>query len=207
MPRSAGIDFGRHSDPTALTVLDYSQEPWEVVTQLELLHCSWEQQLGLICTHTLGCLPIFVDGTGIGDALYERIPGATAVVLRNDTKRFNRLLGPDRISVDTQTLFAPMLHRISIGGIKVKCQAATLEQNLQNFIVKYTKTGRPRFEARRGHDDDVFSLALAVYGATVVGGIQDATENQARRHIKPFNGSGTGRAEIQRLYHSARFGR
>lgn len=37
-----------------------------------------------------------------------------------------------------------------------------LYSEMGNFIIHYSKTGRPQYEARSGHDDRIMSLAIAV---------------------------------------------
>lgn len=168
MTLAAGIDFGRHGDRTVSTVVDDSAEPWRLVRYFIAFGHRYEVYLCPIRELLVGVLPILSDATGVGDALYHRIPAVGVVMTGNrhmTDKPFHRL--PDRrIIVSTHALFAPLAARVNQHGLIVDCEAPALKTELINFVATYTRRGTMRLAARRGHDDAVFALALAVFGAT-----------------------------------------
>ena len=71
------------------------------------------------------------------------------------------------MSVPKQELVGSL--EVALSTRRLHCEpglglAKELEKELRSFGYEMTPTGRPRFEARTGHDDLVMAMSLAVWG-------------------------------------------
>ena len=188
--RALGVDFGRRRDSSVAVVLDYSKPIVKVDATMEYLNGSYSDHLSSInsVSNEYGCDPVLADATGVGDALYGQVDRAIGVVIIADrkTKRVSQLeRASSRISLSHRELFAPLFHLINTRSI-IAADDPRTRQQLLNFCLKFSKTGALRFEAIREHDDRVFALALAAYGATYYGKAHSAQAG-------PSSGPGEGR--------------
>ena len=158
-----GLDFGRHNDCTAASVVRGGC-PMNLVYQAQAQGGSWDSHLHMIdgIINVYKPTVILVDGTGVGDALYERIPTARAAVIVGSGKYID--LTKRRFVVTQQALIGTLLQVINTQMLVVSTAAPELLQQLRQLAVRFSKArNQASFSARQGHDDEVFSLALAVF--------------------------------------------
>jgi hypothetical protein len=149
---SIGVDLARIEDFTVITVVDSDgrQVFYERFNQI-----SWERQIGAIVT---ACRPfravVYVDCTGVGDPIFERLLAA---------------------GLDVQ----PYQFTNASKGRLIDHLAMQLEQNKlrlmdipeqENELIAYAYELTPSRNVRMGapegmHDDAVIALALAAWGA------------------------------------------
>lgn len=157
-----GLDIAKHSDYTAIIVLDVTSWPYNVV------YCDRYQQVpysviteeAIILKTCFNDADIIVDSTGVGDAVYEELElyGAFGYVFTKKSK-FHLI----------EVLQKAMENDLTIGKIAdIRYpQLHELIKELQYFEYRRNQdTKNIKMEAKSGmHDDLVIALALAVYGA------------------------------------------
>lgn len=159
-----GIDWGRHSDYTSAIRLAARPNKLLIDRFVRLKNGPWDEIVATVAPIVAGSSRVLSDGTGVGDALTDRIPNATGVIIVSSSR--GRRLTQNRISVGATSLIQPLVLAVNTGVLEAHCPAPELEAELKQFVVKFTsKKGSPRFEARQGHDDTVYALALAIYAA------------------------------------------
>jgi len=148
---SIGVDLARVEDFTVLSVLDEGgrQAYLERFNQI-----SWERQVARI-EWVAGRYPgiVYVDSTGVGDPIYERL----------------RKIG---ISVEGYQLTNSSKEAL-IDGLAMRIEAGTIRllddpvqtAEMQAYEYELTASRNVRMNAPPGmHDDTVIALALAAYG-------------------------------------------
>ena len=137
---------------------------------------SYPRQVELIIATAHGLVgeerPVIIaDGTGVGkavvDLLREDCPFALrSVVITGGSETVKS--GPSDWSVPKSELVGGL--EIALSGRRLHAVpglslAAELDKEMRSFGFDLGPTGRPKWEARSGHDDLVISLALALWGA------------------------------------------
>jgi phage FluMu gp28-like protein len=167
-----GIDFGKHTDYSAIAVLEKTDDNLRLVYLNELpLETPYTAVIGTVrrlhdaYAFTAGCL----DKTGVGEGPYEEI------------KQFMR-------EMEGITLTAQIKEDL-IGKLKLTLEQGklTLPNDNQQLLIQMaaqqcepTKSGTLKFSHPTGtHDDQLWSLALAIH----------ASQQQARPAFKPITRS------------------
>jgi phage FluMu gp28-like protein len=164
----AGLDIGRHKDPTVLCVLDIGHLPWKLVRFISLAKRSWDFHVEQLTLQLDKVNHTVADATGVGDAIYQRLPNCWGAVLVSKVSR-PKIRG-DRVVISVGFAMKAMYEKASNRNLVIACEAPGLREQLQRFQVKLVKDGRLRYEgAKNSHDDAVFALALA----TVAGILPD----------------------------------
>jgi phage FluMu gp28-like protein len=153
-----GVDFGKHTDHSAIAILEKANDHLRLVYLNELpLETPYSAVIGTVrnlneaYAFTAGCL----DKTGVGEGPYEEI------------RQFNR-------GIDGITLTAPTKQDIMIKlKLAFEQHKLMLPRDNQRLLVQITgqrceptKSGTLKFSHPAGmHDDQMWSLALAVYAS------------------------------------------
>lgn len=165
----AGVDFGRHRDPTVSCVLDTSRLPWRLVRYVSLSKRSWEFHVQQVSLQLKDVNHTLADATGVGDALYERLPNCYGCVLVGKVSK-PKLHTPGRVVLSVGFLMGCLLERLTSRNLVVDCDAPDLKDQLLRFHVKVGKSGRLKYKGEKNyHDDAVFALALATVAAMLPG--------------------------------------
>ena len=150
-PEVWGWDLAKSVDWTVGIALDVNGD----VCRLFRFQRPWEDTVETILRETNA--PAFVDSTGVGDPILERLQRAAGAL-------FN---GYQFTSPSKQRLMEGLVVAIQQG--EVGYPEGTIVEELEVFEYVYTRTG-VRYSAPEGlHDDCVCSLALAVHARTGAG--------------------------------------
>ena len=165
MTVSVGTDFGRRSDRTCSVKVEGDPLRMRLV-QMDLCEqARWNDLVIRARNVGKGADIHLADATGVGDALYEHIPGAIGIVHTGKQHEPFRDLPGNRISVVKSTLYLPVVSAIHSRGLTVDCEVPPhFRQELLKFSSKITRTGHIKLEASSGHDDTISALALALFG-------------------------------------------
>jgi hypothetical protein len=139
-----GIDLAKSFDYTVIIGLDHNGH----VCHFDRFQKDWKQTKDTILTLDRS-KPIFIDSTGVGDAITEDLQ-----------KHFNSMTGFKYTSASKQQLMELLASTIHKG--EVGFPDGMIKEELDIFEYQYTSTG-VRYNAPSGfHDDCVNALALAV---------------------------------------------
>jgi hypothetical protein len=143
-PSFYGIDLAKSFDYTVIIGLDHNG----YVCHFDRFQKDWKQTKDTILTLDRS-KPIFIDSTGVGDAITEDLQ-----------KHFNSMTGFKYTSSSKQQLMELLASTIHKG--EVGFPDGMIKEELDIFEYQYTSTG-VRYNAPSGfHDDCVNALALAV---------------------------------------------
>ena len=166
-----GVDWGRKLDFTVVSVVDCSDTPARLVGLWRWQGMGWEAQIEHVAQIVARFDPwnVLGDGSGIGDALAERLRLAirAAVLARDPAAR----VAPFETFLFTgdskQSLVDKLNLRLSSRRLAFPAHRVLLgELRAFEYLGNAGASGRTRTGARgSGHDDTVMSLALAVYAA------------------------------------------
>ena len=167
---SIGVDWGRKLDFTVVCVLDATERPARLVGLWRWQGMGWEAQIAHVAQivarfdpwHVLG------DGSGIGDALAERLQNAIRAAVHS-TRPADRV-PPFETFLFTgdskQQLVDKLNLRLSSRSLAFPDHRALLGELRAFEYLGAAQNGKARTGARSGaHDDIVMALALAVYAA------------------------------------------
>jgi len=147
-----GVDLARLRDFTVITVLD---EFARQVYHERLNHVSWERQIELVIqvARRYNEARVYVDSTGVGDPITERLRRAGLPV-----RAYHMTLQSKQLIIDGLAL------RIEGGNLRLMDVAAQTRE-LQAYQYEITPSRNYRTNAPEGeHDDCVIALALACHG-------------------------------------------
>jgi phage FluMu gp28-like protein len=168
-----GIDFGKHTDHSVITILEKVRDGLRLVYLNQLpLETSYTSVIGTVrrlheaYAFAGGCL----DKTGVGEGPYEEIKGfmrgMEGVTLTAQVKE--DLMVKLRLALEEGRLILPTDNQ----QLLVQMTAQRCET---------TKSGSLKFSHPAGtHDDQLWSLALALYAST---------QQQSRPNFKPITRS------------------
>ncbi|MGA8855650.1 MAG: hypothetical protein WB643_00635 [Candidatus Bathyarchaeia archaeon] len=167
-----GIDFGKHTDHSAIAVLEKAGDDLRLVYLRELpLETSYTAVIGSVrrlneaYAFAAGCL----DKTGVGEGPYEEIKqfmrGMEGVTLTVQVKE--DIMGKLKLALEKGKLTLPRDNpQLLVQMTAQQCEA--------------TKSGTLKFSHAAGnHDDQLWSLALAIY----------ASQQRSRPNFKPITRS------------------
>lgn len=151
-----GVDFSsRGEDRTIVTVIDQNG----AVKQTEVNDVSLEQRCRRIANiidsqpNMRSCL---LERNSIGAPMME-------MVLSHISQRYKRRCkGWDTTNTSKDNIISSLAVAIDKGELSFDPDDRELFGELSNFVIHYSKTGKPQYEARTGHDDRVMSLAIAL---------------------------------------------
>lgn len=175
-----GVDLAKYNDYTVLTPFDLFT--FEVKTQERFNQVDWNFQKVLIeaKARKYNNAQLKIDRTGVGDPIVE------------DLERAGLNIGEEGAVVFSQRTRREMLDNLAIlleqGKIKIPNDPELIAE-LNAFQYTLTDKGKVEVKTRKGlHDDRVFSLALAVYGATYpVGNAIDEEEERWELENQDFD--------------------
>lgn len=150
-PFSIGVDLARVEDFTVISVVDATgrQCYFERFNQI-----SWERQIARIMeVHALYRGPVWIDSTGVGDPIFERLRQLgiqpNGFVFTNSSK---------------EALIDNLAMRIEQGDARL-LDVPVQTSELQAYQYELTPSRNVRMNAPEGmHDDTVIALALAYWG-------------------------------------------
>jgi hypothetical protein len=161
----AGVDLGKHSDFTVITVVDtYSNN---VVYIDRFNDMDWNIQKARIkmAAERYNNARIIIDSTGIGDPISDDLKAKGLIIddFRYTNKSKQQLIEKLSIFIEQQLINIP--------------NNDLLIDELQSFGYNMTDSGKITYSAPSGsHDDMVNSLALAVWG--IMGKVHPVTALQ-----------------------------
>ena len=119
-------------------------------------------------------VPIWMDYTGVGRAVYDIFAQAGVPNLRPTTLIFAGQEGPNSsggYSLPKVSLVSRLQASMHTGRLRMPAElplVAKFKRELQDFRVSYTATGNATFNALEGrHDDTLTAVGLALYGLEV----------------------------------------
>jgi len=143
-----GIDLAKSVDFTVIIGLDGDNQ----VCFFDRFQLPWEETLGRIIP-VIGSVSAFVDSTGVGDPIVERLQ-----------RSLSNVQGYNFSSPSKQKLMEGLA--LGIQSQSIGYPDGTIVAELDTFSYEYTRTG-VKYSAPPGlHDDCVMALALAVYGSS-----------------------------------------
>jgi phage FluMu gp28-like protein len=152
-PTVYGVDLAKSVDWTVCIGLDEDGE----VCRFDRYQLPWEETVRRL-TREIGLTPAFIDSTGVGDPIVERIQ-----------KDLPNVEGYHFSSTSKQKLMEGLA--VAIQTSEIKYPNGAIVSELDAFTFEYTRTG-VRYTAPDGiHDDCVMALSLAVYGRTGAAGV------------------------------------
>jgi hypothetical protein len=151
-----GVDLARVEDFTVLSVLD---DAGRQVYHDRFNQISWERQTAAILDVARRYnATVFIDSTGVGDPIYERIRLAGAIV---DPYQFT--------NASKERLIDHLAMQIEQGKVRLMDVPAQTNELLA-YQYELTPSRNVRMNAPEGmHDDCVISLALGCWGALEAG--------------------------------------
>ena len=142
-PQYYGIDLAKSFDWTVIIGLDINGQ----CSYYQRFQKDWKQTKEFILTIDRS-KPVFIDSTGVGDAIVEDIQ-----------KYFQRMIGFKYTSSSKQQLMEGLV--AALHKKEIFYPDGTIKDELELFEYRYTATG-VRYTAPQGfHDDCVNALALA----------------------------------------------
>lgn len=151
-----GVDFSaKGDDKTIVTAVNESGQ----TMQWEVDNPSLQQrsrQIAQIINSQYDMRCCLLEGNSIGGPMIEE-------VIRNVDPRYKRRCS-EFITTNKSKgdIIGSLAMEIDSGELFFDKGNTELYSEMGNFIIHYSKTGRPQYEARSGHDDRIMSLAIAV---------------------------------------------
>jgi len=162
-----GVDLGRHQDFTVIDVCDTVTK--ELVYTERFNKTSWSYIRGRIVRayNMYGRPPVFMDTTGVGDAIQEDLEkeGVNVVSYKFTLESKRELVKRLSIAFHNCEIFIP--------------DNQSLREELESFTYVQTESGNIKYGAPKGYfDDQVCALMLANYGmnggvALCIGGLEE----------------------------------
>jgi len=157
----AGLDLGKHRDHSVLTVVEAEGSSLRLIHShrfpLETPYASVIGYVKILCDRWKTIQKVLVDMTGVGDYIVEDVTNAGVSVAEGVN-----------LTASTKEELATLLKQSMVEKrLKIPYDSELIaELNVERF--ELTKDGRIRFShPQNTHDDRFWSLALAVYAASV----------------------------------------
>ena len=175
-----GVDLGRHQDFTVIDVCDTITK--ELVYQERFNKTAWSYIKSKIrdVYGRYGNPPVFLDTTGVGDAIQEDLEadGVNVVSYKFTLESKKELVKRLSVALSNCEIFIP--------------PNQSLREELESFTYVTTDAGNIKYGAPRGYfDDQVCALMLANYGmnggvALCIGGFEtELTQEEYEAAFKP----------------------
>lgn len=155
-PTYIGVDFSsRGDDRTVATVVndDGQTEQFEYDDISLQERCYKIAQLINSQSDMRSCL---LEGNSIGAPMTEMVMQNVAPKYRRKCKEWTTT------NSSKDGIISNLAVLIQNGEVSFKSDNSQLYKELGDFVCHYSKTGKPQYEARSGHDDRVMSLAIAL---------------------------------------------
>jgi len=147
---SIGVDLAKYRDYTVVIVLDITEEPYRLAEFHRINQVPYEEIIKLVNdVQAKYRAPVYLDATGVGDPVSERINACRPFVFSQKSK--SELLHNLLLSFEQKKILLPASNTV-------------LRDELRFFRRVQSGSGF-KLEAQEGyHDDCVMALALAVWG-------------------------------------------
>lgn len=163
-----GVDLGRYTDFTVLTVIDLYSHKVVSFDRFKETNFSLQKKRIMALSNRYGRARIIIDSTGMGDPIAEDIRNEGYLV-----EDFTISGKSKKQLVEKLAVF------IEQGAISIP-KDNTLIDELEAYSYELTDAGNIKYGAPQGlHDDCVISLALAVWG------LDTAKKNNPNRLARP----------------------
>lgn len=166
-----GVDLAKYNDFTVLT--PFNLNTFVVYPQERFNQIDWVLQEAKIeaCARRYNNARVTIDSTGIGDPVVENLTRKGLNIGEEDSIKFSYNLRKNML-----TNLAIMFEQ---NQIKIPNDEGLIAE-LKSFTMERNDTGKEIIKAPDGlHDDRVFSLALAVWGAGEKEPLDPLNRNQA----------------------------
>lgn len=151
-----GVDFSaKGEDKTIVTAVNEIGQTmqWQIDNPSLQQRCK---QIAQIINSQYDMRCCLLEGNSIGSPMIEE-------VVRNVDQRYKRRCKEFITTSNSKgDIIGSLAMEIDSGELFFEKDNTDLYSEMGNFIIHYSKTGRPQFEARSGHDDRIMSLAIAV---------------------------------------------
>lgn len=169
----AGVDLGKHSDFTVITVIDTYNNNVVFIDRFNDLDWNIQKARIKIAAERYNNARIILDSTGLGDPICDDLRAKGLVVddFHYTNKGKQQLVEKLSIFIEQQLINIP--------------PNPQLIDEIQSFGYNITDTGKITYSAPSGsHDDMVNSLALAVWG--IIGKVHPTTilQNELKKGRK-----------------------
>ena len=168
IPYSIGIDWGRHNDSTAITVIRHDVEKCQLVNHLKLDNVSYNEQIEAIsalCNDYPEAV-LIPEANGLGDPLVESLKEAVANPIKPFTTTATskkNIIESLAFILEKQGLLLPAVEKHGV----ISPAIPDLMEELGSYTAIARNNGIMSYSAPQGkHDDLVMSLAFAVCGNT-----------------------------------------
>jgi hypothetical protein len=181
-----GVDLAQSSDYSAISVLEVIKKGDQSSVMYHLRHIErlalktpYPEQIRRIvqiCTDIgtrFGSLPaLSLDFTGVGAPVFDMLRGVylgslTGILITAGTTETR---DGQIVRVPKKNLIGGLILALENRQLRISSKipaSDTLLKELQDFVQRIDETtAHTRFEARRGHDDMVLSLAISLYSAS-----------------------------------------
>ena len=151
-----GVDFSaKGEDRTIVTAVNEIGQTmqWQIDNPSLEQRCKQIAQIINSQSNMQVCL---LERNGIGDPMTE-------LVVNNVSPRYRRRCREwTTTNSSKDSIISNLAVEIDRGELVFNPDDRELFSELSNFVIHYSKTGKPQYEARTGHDDRVMSLAIAL---------------------------------------------
>lgn len=166
IPYTIGIDWGRHTDSTAVTVIKHDVEKCRLVNHLILTGIGYAEQIEAIkrICEQYPEATVIPESNGLGDPLVEQ--------LKQEIN--NPVLPFTTTATSKKNIIESLAYILETGGLELPAQEEhdvlspvipEIMEQLTSYEVKASSNGILSYSAPSGkHDDCVMSLAFAVCG-------------------------------------------
>jgi len=154
-----GVDLAKHEDFTVIDVIDQYTNALVYHERINKMHYPYQKKRIISIARRYNKARVIIDSTGLGEPIYDDLLDEGLLV--DDFKFTN---SSKRKLIDKLRIY------ISEGKITIPPEEHLVEE-LKSFAYEVSDSGNYKYAAPQGiHDDEVFALALAVWGLT--GGIR-----------------------------------
>ena len=140
-----GVDLARSVDWTVVTGIDAQGD----VSYFDRFQADWETTERRVSA-AIGHVPTFIDSTGVGDPIFERIAKVCS-----GAERYHFSQGSKQVLMETLS--------VSIQNGEIGYPEGVIVNELNDFEFVYSASGVRYAASGQSHDDAVVSLALANY--------------------------------------------
>ncbi len=149
---SIGVDLAKYRDYTVIVVLDVTEEPFKIAEFHRFNQIPYEEIIRMVNDlQAKYRAQVFLDATGVGDPISERINACVPFVFSQKSK-------------------SELLHNLLLNFEQRKLQlpaSNTILRDELRFFRRIQSGSGFKLEAQEGyHDDCVMALALATWGQT-----------------------------------------
>lgn len=150
-----GVDIAKQEDFTVLTVIDKYTNAVVYHERINRIHYPYQKKRIIAVAERYNRARVIIDSTGVGEPIYDDLLDAGLLV---EDFKFTNI--SKRMLIDKLRIY------IEEGKITIPNEEH-LQEELRAFAYRVSDFGNYQYAAPQGlHDDEVISLALAVWGLT-----------------------------------------